>query len=113
MRCDDKKIIFENCNDLDILHIRVLKTNTPSIKIATKICNFINKNDQYRYKEYEGEINVPSQDKKFFMKYPVIHFKLFKKNYGSENRRWMYKLWNVSSKMSIWGYRRRRSRLAR
>lgn len=73
------KIIFENCNDLDILHIRVLKTNTPSIKIATKICNFINKNDQYRYKEYEGGINVPGQDKKFFMKYPVIHFKLFKK----------------------------------
>ena len=73
------KIIFESCNDLDILHLRILKTNTPSIKLATKICNFINKNEQYRYKKYEDEIRVPSQDKKFFTKYPVIHFKLFKK----------------------------------
>ena len=73
------KIIFENCNDLDILYLRILRTNTPSIKLAKKICDFINKREQYEYKREEDEIKVPSQDKKFFTKYPVIHFKLFKK----------------------------------
>ena len=73
------KIIFENCNDLNILHLRILKTNTPSIKLATKICKFINKKGQYIYKEYEDEIKVPSQDEKNFTKYSVIHFKLFKR----------------------------------
>ena len=73
------KIIFENCSDLDILYLSILKTNTPSIKLAKKICDFINKREQYEYKREEDEIKVPSQDKKFFTKYPVIHFKLFKK----------------------------------
>ena len=73
------KIIFENCNDLKILHLRILKTNTPSIKLATKICKFINKKGQYIYEEYEDEIKVPSQDEKIFIKYSVIHFKLFKR----------------------------------
>lgn len=73
------KIIFENCSDLDILHLRILKTNTPSIKLATKICNFINKKGEYIYKEYEDSIKIPSQDKKNFTKYAVIHFKLFKR----------------------------------
>ena len=73
------KIIFENCSDLDILYLSILKTNTPSIKLAKKICDFINKREQYEYKREEDEIKVPSQDKKFFTKYPVIRFKLFKK----------------------------------
>ena len=73
------KIIFENCSDLDILYLSILKTNTPSIKLAKKICDFINKREQYEYKREEDEIKVPSQDKKFFTKYQVIHFKLFKK----------------------------------
>lgn len=73
------KIIFENCNDLEIIHLRILKTNTPSIKLARKICNFINNNKIYSYEEYEDKISVPNQDEKKIVEYPVIHFKLFKK----------------------------------
>ena len=56
------KFFFETCEEFSMLHISVHKDNTPSKKLAQKICSFITQNLDYASSVSESRVSGKSGD---------------------------------------------------
>ena len=68
--------IFKNCSDIKTLYISCDYENTSSYKICEKICNFINKNQEYKYTKDSGYTTAEIDGKS--LKFHYWEFKLSK-----------------------------------